>query len=61
MAQTALDSLLGLATFTIGAGILLKTFDLLTDAKKEQKRMKKKGVKTKIIKNRGKYQLKKVI
>jgi hypothetical protein len=56
-----LNALLGIVPTVIVAGVVLKTFDLLTDAKREQKRLKKKGVRTKLVKERGKYKLRKIV
>ena len=56
-----LNTLLGIVPTVIVAGVVLKTFDLLTDAKEHQKKLRKKGINTKIIKERGKYKLRKVI
>jgi hypothetical protein len=56
-----LNALLGIVPTIIVAGLVLKTFDLLTDAKKEQRKLRKKGVRTKLVKERGKYKLRKIV
>jgi hypothetical protein len=56
-----LDALMGIVPTIIVGGLVIKTFDMLFDAKKEQRRLRKKGVRTKLVKERGKYKLKKVI
>lgn len=56
-----LNALLGIVPTIIVAGLVLKTFDLLTDAKKEQRRLRKKGVRTKLVKERGRYKLRKIV
>jgi hypothetical protein len=56
-----LDAMLGLIPTVLVAGIVIKTFDLLIDAKKEQKRLRKEGIKTKVVKEKGKYKLRKIV
>jgi hypothetical protein len=56
-----LDAMLGIIPTVVVAGITIKAFDYLTDAKRHQQRLRKKGIKTKLVKERGKYKLKKVI
>jgi hypothetical protein len=53
--------MLGLIPTVLVAGIVIKTFDLLIDAKKEQKRLRKEGIKTKVVKEKGKYKLRKIV
>jgi hypothetical protein len=55
------NALLGLIPTVVALGILAYTFDTFLGAKEKQKELKKKGVKTKIVKARGKYKLKEVV
>jgi hypothetical protein len=56
-----LDAMLGIVPTVVVAGLVIKTFDYLADAKAHQRRLRKKGIKTKLVKERGKYKLKKVL
>lgn len=55
------NALLGLIPTVVTLGILKFTFDTFLGAKEKQKELKKKGIKTKIVKSRGKYKLKEVV
>jgi hypothetical protein len=55
------NALLGLIPTVVALGILAYTFDTFLGAKEKQKELKSKGVKTKIVKAKGKYKLKEVV